>query len=87
MLGVPNAAYLGPGRIGRGDTRTGSRRRTIVLDTTGSTWQVFFLVDDLLIGTGELVPPADGISHLAVSVFENTIATISDVRVDVCQPQ
>ncbi len=86
---IPNAAYLGPGqagRIGRGDTRTGSRRRTIVLDTTGSTWQVFFLVDDLLIGTGELVPPADGISHLAVSVFENTVATISDVRVDVCQP-
>ena len=56
-----NAAYLGPGQnggIGRGDTRTGSQRGTILLDTTGSSWRVFFLVDDLLIGSGDLSPPA-----------------------------
>ena len=87
---IPNAAYLGPGqagRVGRGDTRTGSQRRTIVLDTTDPSWQVFFLVDDLLIGTGELSPPADGIRHVALSVFENTVATMSDFRVEVCRPE
>lgn len=86
---VPNAAYLGPGQaapVGRGDTRTGEQRRTIVLDTTGPRWRALFFAGDELLSQGEFgaVPPQ--IAHVALSVFENTTAEFRGFSVEACRP-
>jgi hypothetical protein len=86
---VPNAAYLGPGQegaVGRGDTRTGEQRRTIVLDTTAPRWRALFFAGDELLGQGEFDAAPATIAHVAVSVFENTTAEFRGFSVEACRP-
>lgn len=85
---VPNAAYLGPGQtgaIGRGDTLIGGVTRTIVLDTTTSRWRALFFAGDTLLGEGAF-DATPRITHVAVSVFENTTATFRNFSVESCRP-
>jgi hypothetical protein len=86
---VPNAAYLGPGQagsVGRGDTRTGEQTRTIVFDTTKPRWRALFFAGDDLLGQGEFDATPKKITHVAVSVFENTTAEFRNFSVESCHP-
>lgn len=86
---IPNAAYLGPGQagsVGRGDTLTGEQTRTIVLDTTGSRWKALFFAGDELLGQGEFDTTPTKISHVAISVFENTTAEFRNFSVESSRP-
>ena len=86
---VPNAAYLGPGQagsIGRGDTRTGEQTRTIVLDTTKPRWRALFFAGDDLLGQGEFDSTPAKITHVALSVFENTAAEFRNFSIESCRP-
>jgi hypothetical protein len=86
---VPNAAYLGPGQagsVGRGDTLTGEQTRTIVLDTTKPRWRAFFFAGDELLGRGEFDATPTKITHVALSVFENTTAEFRNFSVESCRP-
>jgi hypothetical protein len=86
---VPNAAYLGPGQagaIGRGDTLTGEQTRTIVLDTTKPRWRALFFAGDELVGQGEFETAPKKITHVALSVFENTTAEFRNFSIESCRP-
>ena len=86
---IPNAAYLGPGQagsVGRGDTLTGEQARTIVLDTTKPRWRAFFFAGDELLGQGEFDTTPAKISHVAISVFENTTAEFRNFSIESCRP-
>jgi hypothetical protein len=77
----PNAAYKGPqmaGQIARGDRLTGEQTRTVVLDTTGPRWEVFFLAGDEVVGRCSYDVPPDPIAHVAISVFPNTVVSFRD---------
>lgn len=86
---IPNAAYLGPGQaaaVGRGDTLTGEQTRTIVLDTTGPRWRALFFAGDELLGQGVFDTEPGKISHVAISVLENTTAEFRSFSVESCRP-
>lgn len=75
----PNAAYAGPqtaGELRGGDRLSGVQVRTIVLDTTRPRWKAYFLAGDDLVGECDLAPQP--ISHVAISVFPNTVAVFRD---------
>lgn len=76
----PNAAYAGPqtaGELRGGDDRlTGAQVRTIVLDTTRARWKAYFLAGDDLVGECDLAPQP--LTHVAISVFPNTVAVFRD---------
>ena len=76
-----NLAYKGPqltGDVSRGDRLSGEQRRTVVLDTTGPRWKAFFLAGDEVVGQCSYDVPPDQISHVAISVFPNTVVSFRD---------
>ena len=83
---MPNAAYAGPqtaGELPAGDRLTGEQVRTVVLDTSGNRWRAYFLAGDTLTGECTLDPPAEPITHVAISVFPNTVAFFHDFSLQV----
>jgi hypothetical protein len=80
----PNAAYAGPqtaGALPRGDRLTGEQIRTIVLDTTRPRWKAYFLSGEDLVGECNLDQPPQPLTHVAISVFPNTVAFFRDFSV------
>lgn len=78
----PNAAYAGPqtaGELRGGDRLTGEQVRTVVLDTTRPRWKAYFLAGDDLVGECDLAPQP--LTHVALSVFPNTVAVFRDFSV------
>jgi hypothetical protein len=76
-----NLAYKGPqldGAVSRGDPLSGEQRRTVVLDTTGPRWKAFFLAGETVVGQCSYDLPPDQISHVAISVFPNTVVSFRD---------
>lgn len=76
-----NLAYKGPqlaGQVSGGDRLSGEQRRTVVLDTTGPRWKAFFLTGDEVVGQCSYDVPPDKITHVAISVFPNTVVSFRD---------
>ena len=76
-----NLADKGPqltGDVSRGDRLSGEQRRTVVLDTTGPRWKAFFMAGDEVVGQCSYDVPPDQISHVAISVFPNTVVSFRD---------
>lgn len=70
-----NQVHIGPGEarpIGRGDRLIGEHIRSLLLDTTGSTWRVVFFVDGDVVGESRLDPSTAGITHVCLAAFPNT---------------
>lgn len=76
-----NVAYKGPqmaGQLSRSDRLTGQQTRTVVLDTTGPRWKAFFMAGDEVVGQCSYDVPPDPITHVAISVFPNTVVSFRD---------
>jgi hypothetical protein len=77
----PNLAYKGPqtaGPLPRGDRRSGPQTRTVVLDTTGPRWHAFFMAGDEVVGKCIYDELPAAITHVAISVFPNTVVSFRD---------
>ncbi len=59
-----------------GDRLRGIQSRTLILDTAGPRWRLFSLAGETLVGEQVYETPPSGISHVGVSVFQNTAAVL-----------
>ena len=74
-----NQYFAGPhkaGSVGRGDRLTGPHTREAVLDTTGPTWKAFFLVDGKVVASHRYDGEPPAITHVGLSLFANTKASL-----------
>jgi len=70
-----NESHVGPGEarpVGRGDRLVGEHVRSLLLDTTGPTWRVAFLVDGKVVGESRIESKQAGITHVCLAAFPNT---------------
>lgn len=70
-----NQVHVGPGEarpVGRGDRLIEEHIRSLLLDTTGSTWRVVFFVNGDVVGESRLDPSTAGITHVCLAAFPNT---------------
>jgi hypothetical protein len=69
-----NRGFIGPGEkwpIGRGDRLSGPRTRTLLLDTSGLTWQAVFFVDGFVAGRAA-VDRGRSPTHVCLAAFPNS---------------